>query len=102
MDHEMKMYDLTNGLKVGIQVFDIENLGGDEFTYSGFEIFTYWESANFWIIEEIWGVCDPIGEGLKYNSKTDTELPEIARDEIAEVMATDEEARGLYYNNYWG
>ena len=34
IDHDVKMYDLTDGLKVGIQVLDVQNLGGGEFTYS--------------------------------------------------------------------
>lgn len=100
--YEMKMYDLTNDLKVGIEVYNIQSLGQGEFTYSGFEIFTYWEDANIWIIKEIWGVCEPIGEDIQYNSKKDIELPVIARDVIAEILATEEEAIALHYNNYWG
>jgi hypothetical protein len=102
-NYEMKMYDLTKDLKVGIEVYEIENLGVGEFTYNGFEIFTYTEDPDGgWDVKEIWGVCDPIGEGLKYNSKTDIELPVIARDEIAEILATEDEATALHYNNYWG
>lgn len=99
--YEMKMYDLTDVLKVGIEVYNIENLGGGEFNYSGFEIFTYWESGNFWIIEEIWGVCEPIN-GKPYNSKTDTELPEIAQYEIEDLMVTEEETESINRHNYWG
>ena len=100
--YEMKMYDLTDGLKVGIEVYNIENLGGGEFNYSGFEIFTYTEDSDGgWDVKEIWGVCDPIGEGLKYNSKTDIELPEIAQYEIEELMVTEEERVTIENKNYW-
>lgn len=101
--YEMKMYDLTKDLKVGIEVYNIQSLGQGEFTYSGFEIFTYTgEDDTGWVIKEIWGVCEPIGEDIQYNSKTDIELPVIARDEIAEILATEDEATALHYNNYWG
>ena len=98
--YEMKMYDLTDGLKVGIEVYNIENLGGGEFNYSGFEIFTYTEDSDGgWDVKEIWGVCDPIGEGLKYNSKTDIELPEIARDEISYLVEDQEEDLFVFHQN---
>ena len=57
IDHDVKMYDLTDGLKVGIQVLDVQNLGGGEFTYSGFEIFTYKENPDGgWEVKEVWAV----------------------------------------------
>jgi hypothetical protein len=95
----MKMYDLTDDLKVGIQVLNIENLGHGEFNYSGFEIFTYKEKADgSWCVWEIWGVCEPIN-GKPYNSKNDIELPEIARDEISRLVEDAEEDLFVFHQN---
>ena len=107
IDHDVKMYDLTDGLKVGIQVLDVQNLGGGEFTYSGFEIFTYKENPDGgWEVKEVWGVCKPI-DGKPYNSKAmdkrrwlhDIELPEIARDEISRLVEDAEEDLFVFHQN---
>jgi len=95
----MKMYDLTDGLKVGIQVLNIENLGLGEFNYSGFEIFTYKENPDGgWEVKEIWGVCEPIN-GKPYNSKNDIELPAMAREEISYLVEDLDEENFMFHTN---